>query len=113
MRSMDQSGIPVSSTPERSKQQRLEALARANEIRIMRSELKRGLRAGEERLEDIITNPPGYLHSAKVAELLMSVPKVGPVRAARILEQCRVSPSKTVIGLTPRQRRELLDVLRA
>lgn len=102
---------PLSSTPERSRQQRLEALARANEIRIQRSELKRSLRNGEERLEELITDPPEFLHSAKVAELLMSVPKVGPVRAAKILEQCRVSPSKTVIGLTPRQRRELLEVL--
>ncbi len=102
---------PYSSTPGRSRQQRLEALARANEIRIQRSELKRGLRSGDERLEEIITDPPAFLHSAKVAELLMSVPKVGPVRAAKILEQCRVSPSKTVIGLTPRQRRELLEVL--
>jgi len=88
-------------------------LARANEIRIQRSELKRSLRNGAERLEGLILDPPEFLHSAKVAELLMSVPKVGPVRAAKILEQCRVSPSKTVIGLTPRQRRELLEVLGA
>lgn len=101
----------LASTPERSRQQRMEALARANEVRIRRSELKRNLRSGEEKLESIITDPPEYLHSAKVAELLMSVPKVGPVRAAKILEQCRVSPSKTMVGLTPRQRRELLDVL--
>ncbi len=47
---------PLFHTPGRSRQQRLEALARANEIRIQRSELKRGLRSGDERLEEIITD---------------------------------------------------------
>jgi hypothetical protein len=38
----------------------------------------------------------------------MAVPKCGRVKSARIMEQCRISPSKTVGGLSGRQRGELL-----
>jgi len=41
----------------------------------------------------------------------LAVPKYGRVKANRLLERCRVSPAKTVNGLTPRQRKELLDML--
>jgi len=39
----------------------------------------------------------------------MAAPKCGRVKSAKILEQCRISPSKTVGGLSERQRSELLD----
>jgi hypothetical protein len=38
----------------------------------------------------------------------MAAPKCGRVKSSRIMEQCRVSPSKTVGGLSDRQRSELL-----
>ena len=41
-------------------------------------------------------------------DLLMAAPKCGRVKSARIMEQCRISPSKTVGGLSERQRHELL-----
>jgi hypothetical protein len=37
--------------------------------------------------------------------------KYGRVKAARIMERCRVSPSKTIGGLSERQRRELITAL--
>ena len=53
------------------------------------------------------------MHTAKVFDLIMAVPKFGRVKTTKILERCRVSTSKTVIGLTPRQRRELVEQLRS
>jgi hypothetical protein len=41
--------------------------------------------------------------------VLMSAPKCGRVKSAKIVEQCRISPSKTVGGLSDRQRRDLLE----
>ena len=38
----------------------------------------------------------------------MAAPKCGRVKSAKIMEMCRVSQSKTVGGLSDRQRRELL-----
>jgi hypothetical protein len=103
--------VATSHTPERTKQQRLEALSRANNIRSRRAELKEHLRLGEVDIREVLTDPPDFVHTAKVIDLLVAVPKMGPVRANRVLERCRVSPSKTVAGLTPRQRRELLELL--
>lgn len=98
-------------TPERTQQQRIEALRRANDIRSERARLKDRLRNGELAIGVVLLDPPPCVHTAKVLDLLLAVPKFGRVKANRLLERCRVSPAKTVNGLTPRQRKELLDML--
>src|SRR5680860_1287371 len=97
----------ISQTPERTHKQRMEALSRANRVRSERARLKENLKKGESKIADVLEEPP-----AKVFDLLMAVPQCGRVRTIKVLERCRVSPSKTVIGLTPRQRGELVDCLR-
>lgn len=99
-------------TPERSRQQRLDALQKANGIRTERARLKEDLRMGRIHICDVLADPPEYVHTAKVFDLIMAVPKYGRVKTGKVLDRCRVSPSKTVAGLTPRQRRELVDHLR-
>lgn len=98
-------------TPERSRQQRLEALRRANDVRSERARLKERLRTGEVAITEVLTSPPPCVQTAKVVDLLLAVPKYGRVRANKVLEHCRVSPSKTISGLTPRQRKDLVEVL--
>jgi hypothetical protein len=66
---------------------------------------------GEACITDVLADPPECVHTAKVFDLVLAVPKFGRVKANRLLERCRVSSSKTVNGLTPRQRKELLDML--
>ena len=56
------------------------------------------------QIEEILSNPPEYVATAKVFDILMAVPKFGRVKAARFLNQCRISQSKTVGGLSERQR---------
>ena len=77
-----------------------------------RARLKEQLKCGDVRIYDILGDPPEYVHTAKVFDLIMAVPKFGRVKTTKILERCRVSTSKTVIGLTPRQRRELVEHLK-
>ena len=55
---------------------------------------------------------PEYLQTAKVFDLLLAVPKYGRVKVNRILTHCRISPSKTIGGLSERQRNELVSYLR-
>jgi hypothetical protein len=98
--------------PLRSLDQRMEALRRANEIRVKRAQLKKDLKAGTVQIEEILRNPPEYVETAKVFDILMAVPKFGRVKAARFLNQCRISQSKTVGGLSDRQRAELVALLR-
>ena len=110
---------PVSETlskptvaPERSYVQRMEALQRANDIRSRRAQLKRDLKAGRQPIDELLLAPPEYLETAKVFDLLLAVPKYGRVKVNKILTQCKISPSKTVGGLSERQRRELVAFMR-
>jgi hypothetical protein len=96
--------------PLRSLDQRMEALKRANDIRVRRAQLKKDLKDGRVRIESILVKPPEYVETAKVFDILMAVPKFGRVKAARFLNQCRISQSKTVGGLSERQRAELLGL---
>ena len=96
--------------PARSLDQRMEALKRANDIRVRRAQLKKDLKDGTVQIEGILLDPPEYVSTAKVFDMLMAVPKFGRVKAARLLNQCRISQSKTVGGLSERQRAELVSL---
>jgi hypothetical protein len=96
--------------PVRSLDQRMDALKRANDIRVRRARLKKDLKDGQARIEDVLNDPPEFVSTAKVIDILMAVPKFGRVKAARFLNTCRISQSKTVGGLSERQRAELVGL---
>jgi hypothetical protein len=102
----------AAAVPERTHSQRMRALQRANEIRSKRAELKRNLKAGKAKIEGLLLDPPDYVLSAKAFDMILAVPKYGRVKANKILTQCRISPSKTIGGLSQRQRTELVSQLR-
>ena len=101
-----------SAAPERSLTQRLDALERANEVRTKRAQLKRDLKGGRCSIETLLTDPPPFVETAKVFDMLLAVPKYGRVKVNKVLQQCRISPSKTIGGLSQRQRSELVGQLR-
>jgi hypothetical protein len=98
--------------PGRSHEQRLRALERANEVRTARAKLKQQLASGEIELVQILADPPACVRTARVRDVLLVVPKIGSARAGRILAQCRIAHSKTLDGLTDRQRGELINLFR-
>ena len=99
--------------PERSLNQRMDALQKANVIRTRRAKLKRDLKAGRVSIHTLLLDPPEYLETAKVLDMLLAVPKYGRVKANKVLQTCRISPSKTIGGLSARQRAELVGLLRS
>src|SRR5436190_13546305 len=102
----------ASGAPERSLTQRMDALSEANRVRTKRAQLKKDLRAGRSNINVLLLSPPEYILSAKVSDMLLSVPKYGHVKVNKILAQCRISPSKTIGGLSQRQRAELVGHFR-
>ncbi len=98
--------------PERSLVQRMDALKRANAVRSRRAQLKRDLKGGRQSIQQLLLDPPEYVETAKVFDMLLAVPKYGRVKVNKILTQCRISPSKTIGGLSERQRTELVALLR-
>lgn len=109
---MEVASIPYGHTPDRSIDQRFAALELANHIRTYRAQVKRDVKAGRVRVADIIRDPEPRMHTMKLYALLVCVPKYGRVKANRVLKRTRISPSKTLGGLSDRQRGEILAVLR-
>lgn len=101
----------VAAVPERTAQQRQDALDRANEIRSYRAELKRELRRGARSAAAVLRDPETEVETMKVVDLLLAAPKVGRVKANKLLARSRISPTKTVGGLSARQRGELAAYL--
>lgn len=98
--------------PRRSRQQMLDALGRANEVRAARARLKRDLKSGRCVIAAVLLAQPEYVQTMKVFDLLLAAPKYGRVKVNKTLTQCRIAPSKTVGALTERQRSELIGLLR-
>ena len=105
-------GSAGAGVPGRSREQRLRALAQANEVRTARAKLKKELASGKVELVQILADPPACVRTARIRDVLLVVPKIGSVRAGRILAQCRIAHSKTLGGLTDRQRGELINLFR-
>ena len=61
---------------------------------------------------DLLNDPPSKIETMKIQDLLLSAPKMGRVKVDKLLRTCRISPSKTVGGLSPRQRGEILMEMR-
>lgn len=110
----------VSLIPKRSIQQRREALLHANQIRVYRAVVKRRIKAREIDVRRVLLDPhrdpitgreTDRLLTMRVLEVLLAAPKVGRVKADRMLRTAKVSPTKTLGGMTQRQRNELLSVL--
>jgi hypothetical protein len=53
----------------------MEALKRANDIRTKRAQLKRDLKASKVNIHTLLLDPPEYVETAKVFDMLLAVPK--------------------------------------
>ena len=67
------------------------ALKRANEVRTARAKLKQELREGKLRIEQVLARPPAHVSTAQVLDLIVAVPKIGPVKATRLLNTARIT----------------------
>ena len=98
---------------ERGGQARLDLLRRVRAApHEPRAQLKRDLKGSRISIHQLLLDPPAYVETAKVFDMLLAVPKYGRVKANKVLTQCRISPSKTIGGLSERQRSELVAMLR-
>ena len=104
-------GATTIAAPSERLQQQREALARGNDVRSRRAQLKRDLKAGRRAIEEVLGNPPGYLSSATILDLLIATPKRRRIKANKVLLRCRISPSRTIGALTERQRRAIVSKL--
>ena len=91
--------------------QHMRALARANQVRLARAELKRKVAEQDVDAADVILRCPWEAHSMAVADLLISQRRWGQTRCRRFLAQIPMSEKKTVGSMTERQRQTLAAML--
>jgi hypothetical protein len=84
--------------------QHLEALDRANEIRIARAHLKADIRAGEMTVPEALNDQREMVATMKVADLLKAQERWGDKRTNRLLRFLDISQNKLCGTLTDRQR---------
>ena len=87
--------------------QHLRALARANEVRLARAELKRQVAYGEISAAHVILECPWEAASMTVSDLLTSQRRWGTTRCRKLLSTIPMSENKTVGSMTERQRQAL------
>lgn len=102
--------------------QNMEALERANEVRLPRAALKREIRAKNATAPEVLRQPiPGWLENMKIEDLLLAIPYLHRKRCAEILlhigyrgnamEDKPLSPLMPVGNLTKRQRLLMADLI--
>ncbi len=98
------------SIPKLTAEQRAEALQKAQQMRtermILRQELKTGRRSLAQLFERAGEEMVGKM---RVKYLLESMPQVGKVTAAKLMEEIGIDESRRVQGLGNRQKADLLE----
>ncbi len=91
--------------------QHMQALARANRVRLARAALKRSIALGELDVADVIRDCPWETESMSLAELLTSQRRWGRTRARKFLQGLALNENKRLGTLTPRQQALLSSAL--
>ena len=97
--------------PQLSDEQRKAALEKAAAARHARAELRDKIKKGETTLEDVLDSDDPIASRMKVSALIESLPGYGKAKAAKIMNELGISPSRRVKGLGARQREQLLEAL--
>ena len=103
----------TTATITRSGPQHMRALQRANEVRLARAQLKRGVAFGKIDVAEVILYCPWEAQNMAVGDLLMSQRRWGLIRCRKCLSQIPISEEKAIGSMTERQSRALATMLAA
>lgn len=100
-----------STIPPLSDEQRSQARHAATEARRRRAEVKQSLRTGEKTLADVLdqASSDDVIAHAKVVDVLRSLPRVGAVRAAMVMERLDIAANRRLRGLGRHQVAALVE----
>jgi hypothetical protein len=89
----------------------LQALQRANQVRVARAAVKHRIAAGEIGVMEVIVSDAPEIETMAIIELLLSQRRWGYARCRGLLMAVPLSESKTVGSMTARQRTLLSALL--
>jgi hypothetical protein len=91
--------------------QHLQALQRANAVRLARADLKRRVAVGDVSAAEVILRSPWEAESMTVSDLLTSQKRWGSTRCRKFLQCVQIPENKTIGSMTERQRLALARLL--
>lgn len=94
--------------PSLTQEERMKALEKAQDMRKARADLREQLKKGEIKLEEVLDRDDPVVSRMKVSYLLESLPRVGKVKASKIMSEIGINESRRVQGLGKRQKEALL-----
>jgi hypothetical protein len=94
--------------PSLTADEKRKALEKAQAMRKARAVLREQLKKGEVKLEEVLNRDDPVVARMKVSYLLSSLPRVGKVKAERIMQEVGINESRRVQGLGSRQKQALL-----
>jgi len=96
--------------PPLSDDQRQQARNAATEARRRRAEIKQSLRSGERTLTEVLelAERDDVIAHTKVIDVLKALPRVGAVRAGRVMERLDIAANRRLRGLAKPQTAALL-----
>ena len=92
--------------PQLTDEQRKAALEKAAAARHARAELREKIKKGEITLDEVLDSEDPIAARMKVSALIESLPGYGKAKAAKIMNELGISPSRRVKGLGARQREQ-------
>jgi hypothetical protein len=100
----------VVTIPPLSDEQRQLARHAATEARRRRAEVKQALRTGRRSLAEVLAQAEqdDVVAHTKVVDVLKSLPRVGAVRATRVMERLDIAPNRRLRGLGKHQTAALV-----
>lgn len=108
---MQDRSATIAPAPQARAPQHMQALQRANEVRLARAGLKRRVGEGTASVSGVILDCPWEAASMTVAELLLSQRRWGTTRCSKFLAQIGMPEAKTIGAMTERQRRALIAAM--
>jgi len=98
------------SIPKLSAEQRANALQKAQQMRTERMILRQELKTGRMTLAEVLERAEEELvGKMRVKYLLESLPQVGKITAAKLMEEIGIDEARRVQGLGSRQKADLLQ----
>jgi hypothetical protein len=96
--------------PPLSDEQRQQARSAATQARRRRAEVKQALRSGDRTLAEVLTlaEQDDVIAHTKVIDVLRALPRVGTVRAAKVMERLEIAANRRLRGLGKHQTAALI-----
>lgn len=99
------------SLPSLTVEERRHALERAAEVRHQRALLRKDLKTGRVKAEEVLNSDDPIASRMRVELFLCSLPGIGKRKAQRIMDEAEVAPNRRVGGLGGRQRERILEIV--